>query len=174
MPCFFKKVGWQSLLHGKMNLNLYNVGYLPDYWWLKQFPASHLVLDRSENVKYWSHSSFEVNWSSLSSPKTLTIKCAFPSSLAWELWLCPCRPDSDGPFRRSAALLWFDQQPINILFPDMDQCNMFLFPDMDQCNMFLFPDMDQWNRFLFPDMDERQVFKADKFTKSLLRMNKLY
>ena len=22
MPCFFKKVGWQSLLHGKMNHNL--------------------------------------------------------------------------------------------------------------------------------------------------------
>ena len=22
MPCFFKKMGWQSLLHGKMNLNI--------------------------------------------------------------------------------------------------------------------------------------------------------
>ena len=22
MPCFFKNMGWQSLLHGKMNLNL--------------------------------------------------------------------------------------------------------------------------------------------------------
>ena len=22
MPCFFKKIGWQSLLHGKMNLNI--------------------------------------------------------------------------------------------------------------------------------------------------------
>ena len=22
MPCFFKKIGWQSLLHGKMNLKI--------------------------------------------------------------------------------------------------------------------------------------------------------
>ena len=25
MPCFFKKIGWQSLLHGKMNLNVEKV-----------------------------------------------------------------------------------------------------------------------------------------------------
>ena len=24
MPCFFKKMGWQSLLHGKMNLNVWD------------------------------------------------------------------------------------------------------------------------------------------------------
>ena len=87
MPCFFKKMGWQSLLHGKGNLNI-------DYWhvrWGEVKPGNHNFSQHRKGSNCFHISLFKIMCNFYS---YCLIGCnVFDTSICERLWLIQKSPN---------------------------------------------------------------------------------